>query len=60
MFTNDFSEARHPEMLEDMIAVGPNADALQKYPKYENDYIERKKTSRSKLALSKNKSSEKV
>lgn len=34
MFTNDFSGARHPEMLEDMIAVGPPKKALDEYNLY--------------------------
>lgn len=33
VFTNDFSDARHPEMLEDMIKVGPPQNALQNHPK---------------------------
>lgn len=41
-------------MLEDMISVGPPARALEKYNQYEAAYYERKKTARSKIALSKN------
>lgn len=34
VFTNDFSDARHPEMLKDMIKVGPPKSALASYEKY--------------------------
>ena len=34
VFTNDFSTARHPEMLQDMIEVGPPKKALENYWSY--------------------------
>lgn len=34
IFTNNFKNVRHPEMLEDLISVGPPADALTNYWQY--------------------------
>lgn len=33
VFTNDFSTARHPDLLQDMIAAGPPQSLLASYPK---------------------------
>jgi hypothetical protein len=35
VFTNDFGGARHPEMLEDMVKVGPPKSALKSFDKYD-------------------------
>lgn len=42
VFTNDFSTARHPEMLEDMIKVGCPKDALKRYPQIRQKNIGKK------------------
>jgi len=31
VFTNDFKEARHPELLQDMISVGPPSGTVIQY-----------------------------
>lgn len=33
MFTNDFMDARHPDLLEDMISVGPPPGTVVAYKK---------------------------